>query len=446
MATDYDKLNRMIRNMPKVFKAESNLVINALLQGFALADTEIAAQLDNTKAQLFIATAANQNLNRLATSLGVSRPTDLGMSDDDFRNLVPNLSLKHKQIRKTFYDTMDVFWGPLFSRANVTTTNSETFNISPGDIFSFSVDSETTINLKVLTTDLVTPGAMTAAEAIVFFNKIDRITATIYTDPVTSNNFINIRTNTPGLVGSLEIFSSTAVGVGKFEFTVKKYELWQLAMRSVIYEIRPNEMVIEIPAVVPSLRRTLRGSHHWHTDSTLETPVAPENGTWQGSFIYDPNGITNSYNVSQQRAKIQEILTKGNIYTKVTVDDTSGFLSEQGELIFGWGTETEELPVRYRGVPNSNTVLLDPSYVFQNTQAIDTYINVLVEEKPVIPSKIGTDLPIFLTSPSSARLVVQEILAKLAAAGIILNFVILAPEYKYLLDNPYITTDDSASI
>ena len=52
-------------------------------------------------------------LDKLAGDYGVKRPTVLGMLDADFRELIPNLSIKPKQIRKAFYDTMRVFWGDL---------------------------------------------------------------------------------------------------------------------------------------------------------------------------------------------------------------------------------------------------------------------------------------------------------------------------------------------
>jgi hypothetical protein len=35
------------------------------------------------------------------------------------------------------------------------------------------------------------------------------------------------------------------------------------------------------------------------------------------------------------------------------------------------------------------------------------------------------------------------ILESLAAAGVIVKFKVLAPTYKYLIDNPYISDDDA---
>lgn len=438
-----EKLKRYYRFFPKIYKVETNPVLNAIIQGFAGANEEMMLQLENTKAQLFIKTASGQYLNRLASSLGVSRPASLGMTDDEFRELIPNLSLKRKQVRKIFYDTMDVFWGPLFSRANVQSGNPAPFNVVVGDSLKIKVDGGLIQEVKVLTGDIAISGAATSEEMQTILSRILGATISIELDPGSSNEYINIRTNTPGLNGSIEILNSTLAGSTKMDFTLKKYELWQQPMRSAIYEINPNELVLEIPAIVPALRRTLRGSHHFHTDSTLEPPVPPNNGIWQGSFMYNPSGSEASFTVSNQKAEIQEELSKGAIYTKVTVDDNSSFLEPQGEIIFNWGTDLQELPVKYRGIPNTNTILLDPAYVFQKTQPIGSMINVLVKKQPYIPVKTGKDLAVYLTSPSDARVIVEEILRSLAAAGVIVNFVILAPDYKYIIDNPYLITDDA---
>lgn len=111
--------------------------------------------------------------------------------------------------------------------------------------------------------------------------------------------------------------------------------------------------------------------------------------------------------------------------------------------MLNFGRMTQEVPIKYRGVPNANTILIDPSYVFKNDHASGQIINVISAQEPFTPNKDGSDYAIYLTSPSGAREVVQEILATLAAAGIIVKFLILAPKYKYLIDNPYLPDDDA---
>lgn len=440
-----DNLKKLVDTIPKIYKPSSNPVMNAMILALADSDDEIQAQIANGKDQNFIRTAGGQNLDKAANSLGVSRPQTLGLSDADFQELIPNLSLKPKQIKKAFYDTADVFWGPFFSRANVTSLNIAPFNVSPGDIFSIKVNAGPQQNIKALSGDIAVPGTATALEIQTILSRIKGVTVEIFTDSSTGDQNINLRTDTPGSVGSLELIDSSMIGSTKLDFTLGSFDILDLPQRVAVYNITPHELLIEVPAIVPALRRTLKGSHHFHTDGTLEPPRPPDNGIWAGSFFFNPNGSEGGFTVSSQRATLQQTIVKGQVYTSLTVDDSSMFLEPSGYFMLNFGQGTQEVPIKYRGVPNSNTILIDPSYVWKEDHASGEIINVVSNLAAYIPRKSGVDLAIYFTSPSGAREVVQEILDTLKAAGIIINFLVLAPKYRYLIDNPYLSTDDAPS-
>lgn len=443
--TPEEKLQKFIRSIPKVYKPGVNPVLTAFIRAFANSDSEVTQQIQNSKDQMFVRTAEGRSLDRLANSVGVSRPAGLGLDDSTFQELIPNLSLKPKQVRKAFYDTSDVFWGPLFSRSNVQANNFAPYNISIGDEIKVIIDNDEVQTVKVLAGDIAAPGSATSLEMQTILSRIIGATTEIVEDSILNTEAINIRTNTPGPRGAITILTSSMVGSSKLDLPIGKVELFQQPQRVSIYELNPNELIIEIPAVVPALRRTLKGSHHFHEDSTLKGPVAPANEVWQGSFFFDPNGEVQSFSVTGQRTTLDAQVNRNNVYTSIVVDDTSSFENSTGVLVFGWGTEREEQPVRFRGIPNSKTILIDPSYVFQFDHPVGEYVNVIAEQTAFAPSRDGADLPIYMTSPAGARDIVQEILKTLAAAGIIVRFLVLAPDYKYLYDNPYITDDDAPS-
>lgn len=438
-------LKRLQNTFPQIFSAESNRVILALLTAIAESDDDVRAAIEEAKNQLFVRTATGRGLDRVAASLGVARPPTLGLTDNEFQNLIPNLSLKPKNIRKAFYDTADVFWGERFSRANVSTNNFAPFNVSVGDIIKVRIDQRDPQEVKVLTGEIAVNGAATAEEIKFILSKINGTTIEISVDSLTGNEFINLRTNTPGPTGSIEIRDSSMISPSKLDFTLGVYDILKLDQRVAVYNLKPNELLIEIPSIVPALRRTLKGSHHFHADSTLEGPKPTLNGIWQGSFMFNPNGSVNTFTITGQKATLQQLISKGQVYTSALVDSTALILNPSGELIFGFGLETQEGPVRYRGIPNTSTILLDPSYTFKFNQPIGSPINVISAKTPYVPQRDGADLAIYLTSPSGAREIVQDILRTLAAAGIILNFKVLAPKYKYLIDNVYINSDDAPS-
>jgi hypothetical protein len=436
-------LKRYFNTIPSTFNPESNRIMYALLYAIALSDDDVESAIAEAKNQLFVRTATGRNLEKLANSLGVSKPQSLGLTDKEFQELIPNLSLKPKTIRKSFYDTADIFWGPLYSRANVKSGNFAPFNVNVGDQLDISVNNGLLQTIKVLAGDIAIPGFATADEMVVILSRIKGATVQVLSESLTGNNYVNIRTNTPGSTGSVEIYSSSIASA--MNLKVASYDILSLDQRVVVYNINPNELYIEIPAVIPALRRTLRGSHHFHATSAIEPARGVAQGLWQGSFIFSPNGQQNTFTISKQKCALQQTVSKGQIYTSVAVDSNSSFTNSTGDLIFGFGTDRQEGPIKYRGIPNHNTILIDPGYVFKFDHSTNDAINVISQRQPYTPNKNGKDLAVYLTSPSGARQVVQAILAGLAAAGVIVKFKVLAPTYKYIIDNPYITEDDAPS-
>jgi hypothetical protein len=229
------------------------------------------------------------------------------------------------------------------------------------------------------------------------------------------------------------------------DLTEGEVDILDLSQRVVVYNITPNNLLIEIPAIVPVVRRTLLGSHHFHTDGTLSPPVPTANGIWAGSFFFNPDGSEGQFTVTSQVATLNQTISRGSVLTSLTVSSTALLQAQSGTFMLNFGRNTQEVPIKYRGVPNSNTILIDPSYVFEHDHAAGEVINVISSKNSFTPNKDGHDLAIYLTSPAGARSIVQEILASLAAAGIVVDFDILAPTYKYIIDNPYISTDDAPS-
>lgn len=428
------KLDRFIKFMPPELKPQFNPVLRALLEAWAGSDEEIMQQLENTKAQLFVKTAEGVFLDRLAANVGVDRPFELGLLDSDFRNLIPNLSLKQKQVTKSFYDTMDIFWGPSFSRANVVSTAFEPFTVSQGDSFELSVDGGSTQKITVIPGDIKFPAAATVVEMQRILSRFEGITVEENIDASTGNKLLSIRTNTPGPRGSIEFIS----GFGVLGITEGfKFRVTNLSQRTVLYQVNAGEVLIELPAIVPTLRRTMKGSHHFHADSTIEPAVPPSNIVWQGAFVYSKD--IDPFVATSIKTTLQDPILKGDVLNEITVTDSSSFPTASGSLIFDFGKETQEFPVNYITVPNANTILIDPGYTFQFDHEVGAEINFLKQNQinPYKPRIDGSDLAVYLTSPANARLVVQEILRSLTAAGITVKFLILLPHFTYLIDNPY---------
>ena len=312
-------------------------MIRGLLKSWGVSDDEIEIQIKAAKDSLFQETSSGRFLDALGSNVGVSRTPGLGLDDGDVRTLIPVLSFKPKQVRRTIIDLLDVFWGAGFTRPNITASNVQPYNFGPASVLtgtvtfingnrivkgtgtSFTTEvfpgdyikptaadgteyskvskivDDVTLELSVewayefslntmvskgITRELqyrvddrisktirFTPNAfsdITAVTVIEIANFInthpehrDLITASEFLDPIFDSR-INIRTNTPGIQGSIQITGGSANDPSRLNFLMDK----RTEVKAGVFEVNPNEIVVQIPSSVPVLRRTLKGAIH----------------------------------------------------------------------------------------------------------------------------------------------------------------------------------------
>ena len=154
-----------------------------------------------------------------------------------------------------------------------------------------------------------------------------------------------------------------------------------------------------------------------------------------GSYIYDPTNTP--FTATSKRCVLNQVLSKGSVFPSINVTGADEVPNEVGYLIFDFGRKGQEQPVKYRGRPNNNTLLLDPSYVFQKTHIAGEVINVLMSTlKGTAPRVTGGDYATYITGVKEARLIVQELLRQTKAAGVSLKFIIDVPKYLWTSGRP----------
>lgn len=257
-----------------------------------------------------------------------------------------------------------------------------------------------------------------------------------------------------------------------------------------VTESRPNELTIQIPSSVPSLRRTLRGSHHFHAyngvvDSVdnigkvvtvtfsdekevlLNEVINAAFGVDNKSFFVISNTAGNTgvslqfgaasdlssinvgdkfclanvkkyygsffknpssaYSVTSSRGTLGQAIVAGNIYPTLTMSDASNIPDSPGRLIFNFGKMNQEAEIKYFGRPNNSTLLLDPSYIFTKDHSSGEVVNVIV--KPSVPiDQNGGDYGIYLVGVTAARTLAQQIVESVIAIGIVINWQIVEPK------------------
>jgi hypothetical protein len=257
-----------------------------------------------------------------------------------------------------------------------------------------------------------------------------------------------------------------------------------------ISETSPNEITIQIPSSVPALRRTLKGSHHFHNysgiitsvDNIAKTLTVDLDGTQkellldelkegvlgQGYLTYKiisntignsgviiqfeatedlslldtskrfmianvPNyqgsffpDLTRSFTLKKERGRIGQNIVAGSLYPTLVMEDASGIPDAPGRLIFDFGNGNQEGDVKYFGRPNNTTLLLDSSYAFLKDHSIGSVVNVMV--KPYIkPAINGEDFSIYFVGVTAARILAQRIVESVVASGVIVKWQIVFP-------------------
>lgn len=153
----------------------------------------------------------------------------------------------------------------------------------------------------------------------------------------------------------------------------------------------------------------------------------------KGPYLWDENSdFVLSSLTANLSAEIKAGTTQRNI--QVTGNDIP---NEQGRLIFDFGTEKQEGPVRYFFKPSSSSLALDPSYVFQHTHDVGSSVTMIRRQGGIRFSGFGTEVAPYITDPAAAREVLEELMQELKSVGIFINFLVRYPEFFYATIDTY---------
>lgn len=147
-----------------------------------------------------------------------------------------------------------------------------------------------------------------------------------------------------------------------------------------------------------------------------------------GSFIFDPDNTT--FNITRLRTTLNQSITAGEILPQIVVSDASQIPDEPGVLIFNFGGENQEQPVKYLSRPNNSTLLIDPTHTFSKNHQSGELINVIIQEPPS-PNKDGSDYAVYIVGVEEAREKIQDLVREIKAAGVVVRFLIEFPEYLF---------------
>jgi hypothetical protein len=169
-----------------------------------------------------------------------------------------------------------------------------------------------------------------------------------------------------------------------------------------------------------------------------------------GPYMWDSNA---TFVLSSLTSNIQQKIFAGTSIKQLTIDTPNNIPSEEGFVIFDFGTEEQEGPVRYLFKPTDGSMQIDPAYVFEYNHETGSSVTVIRRRGAHVMSGLGLEYPSYITDPSVARETLKDLLLEVKSVGIFIEFLIRYPEqlyatldvYKSCRDGLYPVDEDAAA-
>jgi hypothetical protein len=147
-----------------------------------------------------------------------------------------------------------------------------------------------------------------------------------------------------------------------------------------------------------------------------------------GPYLWDESA---AFVLSSYTAKTITDIRAGNIVLNLEIQTPNAVPFEQGFLIFDYGLETQEGPVRYLYKASDSVIALDPSYVFRFNHDVNSGVTAIRRRGAHVLSGLGTEYAYYVSDPAAARIVLQDLVRTVKSVGVFLRFIVRYPENFY---------------
>lgn len=205
------KTDRIFELLPKFLNARADENWSSIISAIGSEDERLAKLAEQVRNQFFVKTANRPYLDRLAANSNISRPRFVGMSDTDFRRLIPILSYQPKQVKRIIDELLDLFFFKDATTAFLSTASFEPFLLEDGWSLELKIDSLNFEHIVFRATDFVDVTMATAEEIAASYNRQAKYSYAIsFYDSVTKHTYVRIYTSTIGAQGSMNITGGLA--------------------------------------------------------------------------------------------------------------------------------------------------------------------------------------------------------------------------------------------
>jgi len=164
--SDIDKEKKRLRQYLNPTLRGKN--VDKVLESLASGPLHLINNVEAVSDQLYIVSAVGQYLDALLAGRDVTRPENVGLSDEVFRDLGIEVSTR-KQVRDLVHEILRIMFGENFVRATIRSSELETYSLEDGDTLLISFDDQSPVEVTFTPnqfTDINNATAVEVADAI----------------------------------------------------------------------------------------------------------------------------------------------------------------------------------------------------------------------------------------------------------------------------------------
>jgi hypothetical protein len=155
-----------------------------------------------------------------------------------------------------------------------------------------------------------------------------------------------------------------------------------------------------------------------------------------GPYVWD---LSAPFVLSENVAMLETAIQAGQTVPLLSLSANT-IPSAGGYVVFDYGLNTQEGPVKYLYAPSNTTLIVDPSYIFKYNHSIGSSVTSLDNLGPHIMSGQGTEYPPYITNPSEVRVTLEGLIQSVVSAGIFIDFLVRYPDQLYSVWPTYTVT------
>ena len=164
MASNEDRLKKEKERIRKYLNPSiQGPNTDAILEALATGACHLIENVEAVNDSLYIATAQGRFLDARLADRNITRPDNVGLSDDTFREIGIEVS-NRKQVRDLLSEILRIMYGEEFTRATMNSTELETYALQDGDTLIIQFDDQDPVEVTFSTNQFQSIAAATAQE------------------------------------------------------------------------------------------------------------------------------------------------------------------------------------------------------------------------------------------------------------------------------------------